>query len=208
MTAIEYRDRQKIQHPETDADDGQKQHKLLHAHLGGVAGVLGNRDGAADIARRHLELQHPVKHLERKHRHRPGITRALGQRLGDTEAHLDAHRVGDVREPGADIDTPDRLPVLFHGVRGDFKIVSRAFPFHRDVDCLARALADRLHQPFPRWHRLAIDLHQTVADFHPGTCSRTRFHGADHRQRFGEKTDQSDAPLQQRCVDFLCREVR
>jgi len=54
---------------------------------------------------------------------------------------------------------------------------------------------------------LAVD-NQTVADFHPGARGRTRFHGADHRQRFGKKTDQSDAPLQQRCVDLLYREAR
>ena len=109
MAAIEHRQRQQIQHTQTDADQRQKCKVLCQADLGRFARVFGNRQRPADVLQRSLTDHHLAHHLERERRHFPGLLRALAQAFPQAVAHL----LHGYRRANKGAEAANLLPAVF-----------------------------------------------------------------------------------------------
>ena len=77
MPTIQHRDRQQIEYRQTDADQRQELEILRRAGFGGLSGIVGDRNRAADVALGDFTNQHLADDPEAEDRLVPG----LGARL-------------------------------------------------------------------------------------------------------------------------------
>src|SRR3954470_2752165 len=79
--------RQQVQHAEAHADQSEEQQVLRQPQAGGLARVIGDREGAAQVLHRGFADHHAPHHAQRQRGHVPGLDGAVPQASERTVAH-------------------------------------------------------------------------------------------------------------------------
>src|SRR4051812_23408100 len=94
VSAIEQRNRQQIQHAETDADERKESEIGNPAEARRLSGVVGDGDRSREMTPRHFADQHLAEHLQAEDGNVDGLGECLAQADERPVLHADQQAVG------------------------------------------------------------------------------------------------------------------
>src|SRR2546422_493619 len=163
VSAVQHRHRQQVEDGEVHADDRREERERGKPLPTLTFAFRRDLNRAAQVRERQLERHELPEPLGREHRHLPGPHSAVADGEDRVVGLVVNHLGDDADADASDLDVLAGGVLLLHGRRRHLHGDRLAVTLDHNVERLAAALLDRLHELLGRKHRLSRDRGDGVA---------------------------------------------